>query len=136
MDRARSAARPLTPSRRSILLAAAIWGVASFLLLEFVIIPDDLDQPETLAALVAIGIPCALPLLCLERGRGFRVVTMVSIAYGLVVAAWGLGAVMGPVAVLQAAALLDVSTVRSRARSLSAAAPTSLTPTPRPSERA
>ena len=61
---------------------------------------------------------------------------MVSIAYGLVVAAWGLGAVMGPVAVLQAAALLDVSTVRSRARSLSAGAPTSLTPTPRPSERA
>ena len=136
MDRARSAARPLTPSRRSILLAAAIWGMASFLLLEFVIIPDDLDQPETLAALVAIVIPCALPLLCLERGRGFRGVTMASIAYGLVVAAWGLGAVMGPVAVLQAAALLDVSTVRSRARSLSAAAPTSLTPTPRPSERA
>jgi hypothetical protein len=56
--------------------------MASFLLLEFVIIPDDLDQPETLAALVAIVIPCALPLLCLERGRGFRVVTMVSIAYG------------------------------------------------------
>ena len=135
MDRAGSAARPLTPSRRSILLAAAIWGVASFLLLEFVIVPDDLDQPETLAALVAIAIPCALPLLCLERGRGFRVVTLVSIAYGLVVAAWGLGAVMGPVAVLQAAALLDVSTVRSRARSLSAATPTRLTPTPRPSER-
>jgi hypothetical protein len=136
MDRARSAARPLTPSRGSILLMAAIWGVASFLLLEFVMIPDDLDQPETLAALVAIVIPCALPLLCLDRGRGFRVVTMVSIAYGLVVAAWGLGAVMGPVAVLQAAALLDVSTVRSRARSLSPAAPTRLTPTPRPSERA
>jgi hypothetical protein len=136
MDRARSAARALTVSRGSLLLAAALWGVASFLLLEFVIIPDDLDRLETVAALVAILIPCLLPLLCFERGRGFRGVTMASIAYGLVVAAWGLGAVMGPVAVLQAAALLDVSTVRSRARSLSAAAPARLTPTPRPSERA
>jgi hypothetical protein len=105
--------------------------VASFSLLEFVLTPDDLDRSETVAALVAILIPCVLPLICFERGRGFRVVTAASVGYGLIVAAWGMGAVMGPVAVLQAVALLNVSTVPFRARSLGAATASSVSPPPR-----
>jgi hypothetical protein len=88
-----------------LLLGAAVCGLTTFLLLEFAIIPNDLDGSETVAALVAVLIPCVLPVICFERRRGFRAVTAVSVLYGIVLAAWGLGAVMIPVAVLQTAAL-------------------------------
>jgi hypothetical protein len=108
IDGFRVTAGPLPVSRAALLLAAAICGLTTFGLLEFVIIPNDLDDAETVAALIAILIPCLMPLVCFQRGRGFRRVTAVSIAYGLVLASWGLGAVMLPVAVLQAVALLEL----------------------------
>jgi hypothetical protein len=108
IDAVRVTTGPLRVSRAALLLAAAVCGLTTFGVLEFAVIPDDLDGAETVAALIAIVIPCLMPLVCLRRGRGFRSVTAVSIAYGLVLASWGLGAVMLPVAVLQAAALLEL----------------------------
>lgn len=109
------AREPLHLSRAQLAFAAAAYGVLAFAVFAFVVRPADLGRFETLGVLAATVPPCILPVLVLGRDT-FSRIAGASIAYSVLMSAFGMALVLLPVAAMQVAALMAPATAKVRPR--------------------